>query len=93
MINIHFDFTNGSELSYIEGKIKKKDFNTNCLGFFSFDTEDDVKVIKKDGSYILKSELLGYSGYTAREIREGHNIEKMLRANSFKWQKEGIFKD
>ena len=49
-------------------------------------------MIKKDGSYILKSELLGYSGYTDREIREAHNLEKMLKANSFKWKKEGIFK-
>ena len=92
MINIHFDFTDGSELSYIEGNKAEAGFNTNCLSFFCFDTKDDVKVIKKDGSYILKSELLGYSGYTDREIREAHNLEKMLKANSFKWKKEGIFK-
>jgi len=87
MINIHFDFTDGSELSYEEGMEAEKDFNTNCLAFFSFDVKDDVKVIKKDGSYILKSELLGTSDYTDREIRLAHNIEKILRANGFCWKK------
>ena len=87
MITIHFDFTDGSELSYIEGLEAEQGFTTNCLDFFCFDVLDDVKVIKKDGSYILKSELLGSSEYTDKEIREAHNIQKMLKANSFSWKK------
>lgn len=87
MINIHLNFKDGSEISYLEGIEKEKDFNTHCLSFFSFDTSDDVRVIKKDGSYILMSELLGLSNYTNKEIRLSHNIEKMLKSGSFKFKK------
>ena len=58
MITIHYNYTDGTELSYIEGLSKSINFNTNCLDFFCFDTLDDVLVIKKNLDYILMSELL-----------------------------------
>ena len=87
MITIHYDFTDGSEISYIEGMEKKDNFNTHCLSFFSFETDVDVTVLKKDGSMIIKSELLGSSVYTNKNIRVAHNIERMLLANAFKFKK------
>ncbi len=88
MITIHFDFSNGSEISYIEGKKKGTDFSTNCLDFFSFDNETEVKIIKKNGEYILKSELLTDNHYTQKQIRQEHKIHKMLTANSFNWKQK-----
>jgi len=45
MIKINFDFTDGTEVSYIEGCELKDNFTTNCLDFFNNDEEtDDVMV-------------------------------------------------
>lgn len=89
MITIHYDFTNGTEVSYKEGLELKDNFNTNCLDFFSFDEEvDDVIVIDKLGNSISRNDLLGNVGnHTDKDIRVSHNIHKMLKANSFKWLK------
>lgn len=87
MITIHYDFVNGTEISFIEGKEQKDNFTTNCLSFFSTDNEMEVIVLKKDGSYISKNELLiDSSFYTDKEIRVSHNIEKILRDNGFEFK-------
>lgn len=60
---------------------------TNCLDFFSFSSLHrgyDVKVVKSNGDYILLSELRNNdNAYTMREIREAHNVYKLLLANAF----------
>ena len=85
MIEIHFDFTDGTEISYDEGIKKGDNFTTCCLDFFCFDTDvDDVVVIKKNGDYISRNHLLLNDGaYTSKEIRKEHNIQKMLKSHSF----------
>lgn len=92
MITIHYNFTNGTEVSYVEGLELKDNFSTNCLDFFCFDTLPvEVIVIKKNGDYISLKELLLNTGeYTDKEIRIAHNIHKMLKANSFKWKHNEI---
>lgn len=88
MIIINYDFTTGREISYIEGILLNDNFETNCLDFFSFDINTEVKVLKKDNSYILKNELLiNNTDYCIKEIRKNHNIQKMLKANSFNFKK------
>lgn len=57
--------------------------------FFSFDHKcEDVIVVKQNGEYISRNELLSSEcvKYTDKEIREEHNILKMLKAGSFKWR-------
>lgn len=69
---------------------------TNCLNFFCFEVCDDgydVKVIKKNGDYILMSELLLNTGeYTVKCMNTGHNVTRMLIAGAFgyKSKKETI---
>jgi hypothetical protein len=88
MIYIHYDFTNGTELSYIEGIDKGDNFNTSCLDFFTTEhPTDDVIVIDKNGNTLSRNRLLNeYGAYTEKEIRKSHNIQKMLKANSFNWR-------
>lgn len=86
MITIHWDFVDGTELSYAEGKEKGDNFTTNCLDFFRIDK--DVEVVKKNGEYISSIELRSNRGYhTDKFIRNAHNIHKMLVAGSFTWLK------
>ena len=89
MITIHYDFVDGTEVSYKEGLELKDNFNTNCLTFFDNDEEvDDVVIISKNGSILSRKLLLeNNSNYTIKEIRKEHNIYKMFIANSFKWLK------
>jgi hypothetical protein len=83
MITIHWDFTDGTEVSYMEGKKLGDNFITCCLDFFSNDMDvDDITVLCKDGRYIKRS-LLHRS--TSKEIRKEHNIYKMLVGGAFKW--------
>ena len=85
MITIHYNFTDGSEVSYQEGLELKDNFTTCCLDFFTMDIEtDDIKVIKQDGSYISRKTIQLHS---SKIINKSHNIHKMLVANSFKWLK------
>lgn len=90
MIEVHYDYSTGKEVSYIKGKELKDNFCTHVLEFF--DTEepvDDVIVRRKDGSYISRNELLNpetSTFYTDREIRIAHNIQKLLKAGAFKWR-------
>lgn len=92
MIIINYDFISGNELSYVEGLEAKDNFETNCLDFFSFDNlKYDVKVLKKDGSYILMSELLDNDGsYTLKQIRIAHNLQKLLKGGTFNFKQTTI---
>lgn len=85
MITINFDFTTGNEISYQEGLLKKDNFETHVLDFFCFDTEvDDIIVLKKDGSFIKRSNLLKENNpHCRKEIRIAHNIRKILVAGGF----------
>lgn len=83
MITIHYDFTDGTEVSYMEGKILGDDFNTNCLDFFNMDENvDEVIVLRSDGAFISRKNIQQHS---FKEIRKSHNIHKMLKAGSFEW--------
>ncbi len=94
MIHIHWDFTTGNELSFgeVKDKLEEKgftaDIETHCLEFFNVDTKRPVRVCKEDGSFIDRDELMSNVGfeYTDKEMRQGHNLRKMLVANSFTWQ-------
>lgn len=88
MIEIHWDFTDGTEVSYQQGLMLKDGFTTCCLDFFSNDTQvEDVIVVDRAGNWISKSVLLENTGeYTDKEIRHEHNLHKMLVAGAFKWQ-------
>ena len=84
MITIHYDFTDGSEVSYQQGLELKDNFTTCCLDFFNMDIEvDDVIVIRKDGKRIQRKFINKFSN--GKEIRKEHNIHKMLMADSFNW--------
>lgn len=83
MITIHFDFTDGTEVSYVEGKQLKDNFTTNCLDFFNMDEYvNDVVVLRKNGSKISRKNIQKHAN---KEIRAEHNIHKMLVAGSFNW--------
>ena len=87
MIIIHYDYTDGSEVSYFEGMILKDNFKTCCLEFFSTETEANVIVVCQDGRYIDRDRLLKNDGiYTNKEIRKSHNLHKMLIGGSFDFQ-------
>jgi hypothetical protein len=87
MITIHYDFTDGTEVSYHQGILLKDNFTTHCLDFFCFDTPvDDVIVLSKYGGKISRNALLKPNPWTDKEINKSHNIHKMLKANSFKWR-------
>lgn len=84
MIIIHWDFTDGTEVSYIEGKLLGDNFTTHCLDFFNMDEKvDDVVVLRSDRSIISRKNICEH---TDKEIRDSHNIHKMLIANSFNWK-------
>lgn len=85
MITIHFDFTDGTELSYQEGLLKGDDFTTCCLEFFNQDVDvDDVIVLRKDGHMISRRNI---NQHTVKNVRLQHDIRKMLVAGSFDWHK------
>ena len=83
MITIHFDFTDGTELSYVEGLHKKDDFTTTCLEFFSMDTTaEDVVVLNKDGLKISRNNI---QKHTTKKMRNEHDIRKLLVGGAFYW--------
>jgi hypothetical protein len=93
MITIHYDYTDGTEISYLEGQTKMNNFTTCCLDFFDFNyiTEscDDIIVLCKNGDSISARELLSSGhNYCAKEIRICHNIHKMLLAGAFTFKKD-----
>ena len=58
-------------------------FNSDYLSDY-----DDIVVLKRDGGFISLVELISnkYDYYTDKEIRAEHNLEKMLRAESFSFR-------
>lgn len=84
MIVIHWDFTDGTEVSYVEGLKLKDNFNTNCLDFFNMDINvDDIVVLRDDGKVISRKNI---QKYTNKEIRKEHNIHKMLISGAFEFK-------
>jgi len=83
IITIHWDFTDGTEISYMQGKLLGNNFTTHCLDFFNMDEKvDDVIVLRKDGGKISRKNI---NNHSLKEIRKSHNIHKMLVAGSFNW--------
>lgn len=98
---IHYDFSTNNEKSYGEIK-SILDINylldndnivleTHCLSFFNFDYLeylDDIIVINKDSMFISVKDMLENkgSGYCNKEIRETHNIYKILISGHFKFK-------
>lgn len=68
---------------------KENYLTTCCTSVFSSATLDkgyDVIAIKADGSHVILSELFDPSQtYTRRIIRRGHNLERFLLTNEFKF--------
>jgi hypothetical protein len=89
MIIIHYDYTDGTEISYVEGLNCDKDFTTHCLEFFSahYVTVGDIIVMCKDGRYASRNEILaGDKHYSVKKIRPEHNLRQMLIAGSFEFK-------
>lgn len=88
MIKIHYDFTDGTEMSYFEGLKMGDNFSTCCLDFFTVENPaSDIVIINQNGSSISRNELINNEGdYTAKEIRQEHDILKMFKAGSFNWK-------
>lgn len=88
MIKIHYDFTDGTEMSYVEGLKMGDNFSTCCLDFFTVENPaSDVVIITQSGSTISRNKLINNEGdYTAKEIRKEHDILKMFKAGSFDWK-------
>ena len=85
MITIHYDYVNGTEVSYAEGKALGDDFTTCCLDFFT--TDKNTIVLKKNRDYLYTVEILLNTGsYTKKKIRKAHNLVKLLKADGLMWQ-------
>ena len=83
MITIHWDFLDGTEVPYMQGKLLGDNFTTHCLDFFNMDEQvDDVVVLRSDGKKISRKNIKEHS---FKEIRKSHNIHKMLVSDSFNW--------
>jgi len=83
MITIHWDFSDGTEVSYMQGKLLGDNFTTHCLDFFNMDESvDDVVVLRSDGKKISRKNIQSHS---FKEIRKSHDIHKMFVAGSFDW--------
>jgi len=92
MIKIHYDFTDGTEISYGEGKCLDDDFTTNCLLFFTNDTHEEVVIETADGKFISKNDLMRNDPhYTLKHMRQSHNILKMFLAGAFNWKRRGSY--
>jgi len=89
IINIYIDKAIAFAVPYAIGKEKElvgESFSTVCLDFFSFDTKaEDVIVWKEDGTSVKRSNLIRSNEHTDKEIRESHDIRKMLVAGKFKF--------
>lgn len=84
MITIHWDFSDGTEVPYMQGKLLEDNFTTHCLDFFNMDERaDDVVVLRSDGLKISRKNIQEHS---SKEIRKTHNIHKMLISGSFEWK-------
>ena len=57
--------------------------------FFNNDEDVyDVLVIDKNGNTLSRKTLMtkGDTTYTNKDMREAHNLQKMLKGNSFNWR-------
>lgn len=82
MIEIHYDYHDGTEVSQSKGLELKDNFTTNYLSFFNNNEEvDDVIIKDKYDNYISRKELLENN-----LIRLEDDILTMLKANSFEWK-------
>ena len=89
MIKIHFDFTDGTEVSYLEGCKLQDNFTTNCLDFFNTSTPvDDVVVIDRNGNRLSRKLLRTWGGnpYYDKDIMMAHDIQQMLKDDEFNWR-------
>ena len=56
MIEIHWDYTDGTEVSWVEGLKLGDNFTTCCTKFFNQDIiTEDVVVLRKDGKKVAVS--------------------------------------
>ncbi len=89
MITIHYNFTDGTEVSYSEGCDLKDNFTTCCLDFFNnHEDVDDVIIIDSVGNTLSRKLLMtkGDLTYTNKDMRDVHNLQNMFKANSFIWR-------
>jgi hypothetical protein len=100
MIKIHFDFTDGTELSYSESistivesiNNGTSDFATHSLEvidqWLAFDRPpSEIVVLRKDGSYIDIKEVLKNDGnYGDKYLTRDHSLARMIKANALRWQ-------
>jgi len=84
IITIHWDFTDGTEVSYIEGLSRNDSFSTNCVQFFSLEQDCEVIVINSKGERISKNNIQEHS---PKQIQPAHNITKLLLADRLIWKK------
>lgn len=96
MIRIHYNFTDGTEMPYLDVAAQLKlnpevHMNTCCLDFFTTDCPaDDVVIVDWEGNELSRNHLMENDGtYCVKEIRPAHNIHKMFVANSFNWRENG----
>lgn len=88
MITIHYDFTDGTEVSYLEGFnlwMEGTHFTTHCLEFFRFEF-GDVTIISSKGVIVLKDLLLNDKTYSKKHIRRSHDARKLLLEGSLIWK-------
>lgn len=95
MIEIHYDYTDGTEVSYQEvldtlrnskksSGIPRKT-TTHCLDFFS--TASSAIILKKSGEYMSTEEIMKNNReYTDKEIRHSHDLRRMLKTGALHWQ-------
>ena len=93
MIKVHFDFTDGTELSYSESiNNRTTDFTTHSLEiidqWLTFDRLlPEIIVLRKDGSYIDVREVLNNDGkYGDKYLTRDHSLALMIKASALKWQ-------
>ena len=87
LIIIHYDFTDGTELSYMEAKASllhapTRTIHTCCLDFFSVDY--NAVLVKKNGARMsVKSVMANTGEFTDKQIRVSYNLQKLLKAGTF----------
>lgn len=93
MIKVHFDFTDGTELSYSESiNNSTNDFTTHSLEvidqWLEFDrSPSEIVILRKDGSYIDIKEVLKNDGkYSDKYLTRDHSLARMIKANALEWQ-------
>ena len=97
LIEIHYDHTDGNEVSYQEGLHLARlmlPFSTCCLEFVCSDylKTHSVIILNKRGSYIDLDELMDNTGiYTDKIITTEHNLRRLLVGGAFHtWVKKPV---